>query len=139
MAKIDTPILVQTAAVCVAIGHTFPVFFGFKGGKGVATSLGIVLLLNWQIGLICLLFAVVLMAMTRMVSLGSVSAAVLFPILTLFIHEHYLVPGNYFIFGILMAVLISWNHRENIKRIMNGTENKLSFSSKKEEKTEDER
>ena len=50
-------------------GHTFPIFFGFKGGKGIATSLGILLLLNWQIGLICLIFAVSLMAVTKMVSL----------------------------------------------------------------------
>ncbi len=50
-------------------GHTFPVFFGFRGGKGIATSLGILLLLNWEIGLICFIFAVALMAVTRMVSL----------------------------------------------------------------------
>ena len=62
---------------------TFPIFFGFKGGKGVATALGILLMSNWQIGLICLVFGVVLIALTRMVSLGSCAAAVLFPVLTL--------------------------------------------------------
>ena len=113
-------------------GHTFPVFFQFKGGKGIATSLGILLLLNWEIGLICLLFAITLMAITRMVSLGSISAAVLFPILTLFVQEHYLADGNYFIFGIIMAAFIIFNHRTNIKRILNGTENKLSFKKKDE-------
>lgn len=50
-------------------GHTFPLFFSFRGGKGIATSLGILLLLNWEIGLICLIFALSLMAITRMVSL----------------------------------------------------------------------
>jgi len=123
-------ILLQIAAVAVAVGHTFPIFFEFKGGKGVATSLGILLLINWQIGLICLTFALTLMAVTRMVSLGSVSAAVLFPILTIFIHEHYLVAGNYVIFGIIMAAFIIFNHRANIKRILAGTENKLSFNKK---------
>lgn len=62
-------ILLQVAAIGVVVGHTFPIFFGFRGGKGIATSLGILLLLNWQIGLICLLFAISLMAVTRMVSL----------------------------------------------------------------------
>lgn len=115
------------AAIGVVVGHTFPVFFGFRGGKGIATSLGILLLLNPEIGLVCLIFALSLMAVTRMVSLGSISASVLFPILTIFIDEHYLVDGNYFIFGIIMAGFIIFNHRTNVKRILNGTENKLSF------------
>ena len=84
-------LLLQIAGVAVILGHTFPVFFGFKGGKGVATSLGVLLLSNWQIGLICLVFALVLMILTRMVSVGSCAAAILFPVLTLFINEHYTV------------------------------------------------
>lgn len=102
----------------------------------MATSLGVLLLLNWEIGLICFLFAICLMAVTRMVSLGSISAAVLFPVLTIFIHEHYLVDGNYLIFGIIMAAFIIFNHRTNVKRILNGTENKLSFKKKEENKGE---
>ncbi|MDE5830234.1 MAG: glycerol-3-phosphate acyltransferase [Clostridia bacterium] len=65
-------------------GHTFPIFFGFKGGKGIATSLGVLLCMNWEVGLICLVFALVVMAVTRMVSAGSCTAAVLYPVLTLF-------------------------------------------------------
>ena len=84
-------LLLQIAGIMVIVGHTYPVFFGFKGGKGVATSLGVLLLSNWQIGLICLVFALVMMALTRMVSLGSCTAAVLFPVLTLFINQHYTV------------------------------------------------
>ena len=68
-AKANPAILVQIAAIGVVVGHTFPVFFGFRGGKGIATSLGILLLLNWEIGLVCLIFAVSLMVITRMVSL----------------------------------------------------------------------
>ena len=133
-ANANPAILVQIAAICVVVGHTFPIFFEFKGGKGIATSLGILLLLNWEIGLICLIFAVSLMILTKMVSLGSISAAVLFPILTIFIDEHYLVEGNYVVFGIIMAAFIIFNHRSNIKRILDGTENKLSFSKKEENK-----
>jgi len=126
-------ILVQIAAILVVVGHTFPIFFEFKGGKGVATSLGIIIIINWQIGLICLVFALALMAITRMVSLGSVSAAVLFPVLTLFIREHYIVGGNYIIFGILLAALVVFNHRANIKRILEGKENKLNFNKREGE------
>ena len=127
-------LLVQIAGIAVVLGHTFPVFFGFKGGKGVATSLGILLISNWQIGLICLVFGVVLIALTRMVSLGSCTAAVLFPVLTLFINEHYTVltegkSGSvYFIYSVILAIIVLYNHRSNIKRILSGTENKISFS-----------
>ena len=127
-------LLVQIAGVAVILGHTFPVFFGFKGGKGVATSLGVLLISNWQIGLICMVFALVLMALTRMVSVGSCAAAVLFPVLTLFINEHYTVltegksGSTYFVYSIILAIIVLFNHRSNIKRILNGTENKVSFS-----------
>lgn len=124
---IDKTLLVQIAGVAVVIGHTFPIFFQFKGGKGVATSLGIALITNWQIGLICLVFALAIMALTKIVSLGSISAAVLFPVLTLFIHNNYIVDGSYLIFGIIMAIIIVYNHRSNLKRILEGNENKLSF------------
>lgn len=134
--NIDRELLLQIAGIAVILGHTFPIFFGFKGGKGVATSLGVLLMSNWQIGLICLVFALVLMILTKMVSLGSCGAAVLFPVLTLFINNHYTVlsegkNGNvYFIYSVILAVIVLYNHRSNIKRILNGTENKLSFSKK---------
>lgn len=124
-------LLLQIAGIAVVLGHTFPIFFGFKGGKGVATSLGVLLLSNWQIGLICLVFALVLMILTRMVSLGSCAAAVLFPVLTLFINDNYtiLTEGKtgsvYFIYSLILAIIVLFNHRSNIKRILNGTENKL--------------
>lgn len=124
---VSSAVLVQISGLAVILGHTFPIFFEFRGGKGVATSLGVLIMTNWQIGLICLVFALVLMALTRMVSLGSIAAAVLFPVLTLFIHTNYIVDGNYLIFSILLAVLVVFNHRSNVKRLLNGTENKLSF------------
>ena len=131
-------LLVQIAGIFVIIGHTFPIFFEFRGGKGVATALGVLITTNYQIGLICLVFALVIMAITRMVSIGSVLAAILFPILTIFIHNNYLVQGaegmdfGYIIYGIIIGLFVCFNHRENIKRILNGTENKLSFKKKTE-------
>ena len=130
-------LLVQIAGIAVVIGHTFPIFFGFKGGKGVATSLGILLMSNWQIGLICLVFALILMILTRMVSLGSCAAAVLFPVLTLFINDNYTVltegknGTTYFIYSLILAIIVLFNHRSNIKRILNGTENRLGKSKEK--------
>lgn len=122
-------LLVQIAGIAVVLGHTFPIFFEFKGGKGVATSLGILIMSNWQIGLICLVFGVLLIALTRMVSLGACAAAVLFPVLTLFITENYIVSqgSGYLVYSIILAVIVLFNHRSNIKRIMAGKENKISF------------
>ncbi len=127
---LDNALLIQLAGIFVILGHTFPVFFKFKGGKGIATALGVLLMTNWQIGLICLVFALILMALTRMVSVGSIAAAILFPVLVMFIGENYIVPANnwsYLVYSIIIALLVIFNHRTNIKRIFSGTENKLSF------------
>ena len=128
----DSAFLIQIAGILVVIGHTFPIFFGFKGGKGVATALGVLLITNWQIGLICLVFALVLMAITRIVALGSIAAAILFPVLCFFITNNYLVGDSstritYLIFGIIMALIVIFNHRSNIQRMASGTENRLIF------------
>ena len=130
--QLSVALLVQIAAIFVVVGHTFPIFFGFKGGKGVATSLGVLLMTNWKIGLICLIFALVVMAISKMVSLGSISAAILYPILTIFITDSYLVGGkvthfSYIVFSLVLALLVIFNHRTNVKRLIRGEENKLSF------------
>lgn len=128
---VNKELLLQIAGIMVVIGHTFPVFLKFKGGKGVATSLGILLMTNWQIGLICLVFALVMMVLTRMVSVGSCAAAVLFPVLTLFINQNYIVltegknGTSYFIYSVLLAAIVLFNHRENIKRIYRGKESRI--------------
>lgn len=128
---LDRSLLVQLAGIFAVIGHTFPVFFKFKGGKGVATSLGVLITTNWQIGLICLVFALVLMVLTQMVSVGSIMAAILYPVLTIFISQNYITPGNYIISSIILAILVVFNHRSNVKRILTGTENKISFKKVK--------
>jgi len=130
--NLDKAVLVQIAGILVVVGHTFPIFFEFKGGKGVATSLGVIMMINWKIGLICLVFALVIMVFSRMVSMGSVGAAILFPVLTLFINTNFIAQASgmkYFIFSVILAAIVIFNHRANIKRIANGTENKLSFKN----------
>lgn len=111
--------LSQIAGVCVILGHNFPLYYGFKGGKGIATSLGVILAIDPKIGGMCLLFAIIIIAITRMVSVGSILAAILFPILTLF------TKSQYFIFSLIIALLILYMHRTNIKRILSGEENKI--------------
>ena len=130
--NIDKVLLVQLAGFFVILGHTFPIFFGFKGGKGIATALGVLLVTNWNIGLVCLAFALVVMALTRMVSLGSIAAAILFPVLVILVgHNAYIVDGGYFVYSIILAALVLFNHRSNIKRLIEGKENKLSFKNTK--------
>lgn len=121
----DIGALKYIAGFMVILGHTFPIFFEFRGGKGVATAIGVLLMLNWKIGLICLIFGILIIAVSKMVSLGSISAAVLFPVLTIFIQEDVKLVG--IIFSFLIALLVVFNHRSNIKRIKEGKENKLSF------------
>ena len=121
---IDGTLLKYLAGFFAILGHTFPIFFEFRGGKGVATALGVLITLNWKIGLICLIFAVIIIAFTKMVSVGSILAAVLYPILTIFMSDF---KFSTVLVSIFIALLVIFNHRENLKRIKNGTENKLSF------------
>jgi glycerol-3-phosphate acyltransferase PlsY len=110
------------------IGHVFPVFANFKGGKGVATLLGVVLALS-PIPALCafLVFAVVFL-LFKYVSLGSIIAGISYPILICFIF-HY--PLSLKIASILMALALILTHRKNIKRLLNKSENKATFIFKK--------
>ena len=126
----------MAAGFGVILGHNFPIYFGFKGGKGVATSLGLLLAIEWRIGLICMVFAIALMAASRFVSLGSISAAILYPVLVLLMpcvafHDKWL----YLFFAIILALSVIIRHRANIKRLFNGTENKL-WKTKEEKNAE---
>ena len=103
------------------LGHMFPIFLGFRGGKGVATSLGVLAALMPKITAIVFIVWLVIVLITRYVSLGSVVAAVLTPILAAVFKE----PIIYFLFTLVAAVFIIFRHRENIKRLKAGNENKV--------------
>ncbi len=119
------------AGVAVILGHNFPLYFGFKGGKGVATSLGVVLMLDWKVGLIVAVCAIAVMAITRYVSLGSILGGAAFIIVEI---VKAAVTGEYNVIQLVCVIIIGGlliaRHHANIKRLLNGTENKLSFSKK---------
>lgn len=126
-------LFVQIAGIAVVVGHTFPIFFGFKGGKGVATSLGVLIMTNWMIGLICLAVGITLICLTKMVSVGSCVAAIVFSVLAYFIKDHYIAMqgSGYFIYSVVMAAMVLFNHRSNLVRIAQGKENKISLKNSK--------
>ena len=123
------------AAFFAIIGHNFPIYYGFKGGKGIATSLGVICTIEPLIGATCAIFAIILILASRMVSLGSIFAAFLYPVLVCVLGETYsedlMLKLPYCAFSILLGVLAIYRHRTNIERLLNGTENKL-WKTKKE-------
>lgn len=122
------------AAVFVVLGHDFPIYFGFKGGKGVATSIGAAFMLDWRAGLIVLTAALIIMVTTRYVSLGSVAGAVAYPcIVAAFMLAEKDFNPAYILCAVVLGLLITVKHKTNIERLKNGTENKL-FSKKGDKK-----
>jgi len=114
---------VMVGGISAVIGHNYPVYFGFKGGKGIFTSFAVALMMDWRIGLILLAVFIVVVALTRYVSLGSILAAILFPVVSLIpVFEKSL---TFVSFSLIMAILAVVRHRANIVRILKGTESKL--------------
>lgn len=111
------------AGIFVVIGHNFPVFLGFKGGKGVATSFGVLLMLNWEAALLCLLVAASIIIFTKYVSLGSIVASISAPIMMVLTLDS--VNKYLYITTWLLAALSVYRHKANILRLCRGEENKL--------------
>ncbi len=111
---------IQLAALCAFLGHCFPVWLGFKGGKGVATHLGIMWALIWQVGALCCLTWLIVAAISRYSSLAALMAAGMAPGFMIFL-GYDTVAG----LGVVLAVLIYWRHKANIKRLRSGSETKI--------------
>lgn len=105
------------------LGHIFPCFFKFKGGKGMAACTGMVIMVDWRIALILFIVFAAIVAISKMISLGSVTIAVLFPVLITCFYKNLFLT----LIAVLFAVIVITAHRENIKRLIKGTENKISF------------
>lgn len=113
--------LVVLGGILAMIGHNWPIFLGFKGGRGVATGLGVLVFMVPVIALIVFLVWGLIVYFTRYVSLGSVIAAVLVPLLMIILEE----PIWYIAFGFLAAFFVVFRHRSNISRLYHGTESKV--------------
>lgn len=117
----------QFAGFFCVIGHIFPVFFKFKGGKGVAACTGMVIMVDWRIALILFVIFVIIVAISKWISLGSITIAILYPVLLYVFYKNTIVT----LIALIFAVMVVVAHRQNIKRILNKTENKISFKKKK--------
>lgn len=119
-------------ALGAVLGHTFPFYLKFKGGKGIAVLVGTILTFDWRIFLICVVTFFVILAITRFVSLGSLVMEVLFVIWVAVTR-----PGDWhmLVLSTVFAVLAFYTHRENIKRLISGTENKIGQKVKIETET----
>lgn len=113
------------AGCAVILGHDYPALLGFKGGKGVSTSFGVVLCLAPWVLITCSIIGIIIIKTTRYVSLGSICGMILAPIFMIV----YNYPNKYTYVGLFIAILGVYRHRSNIKRLLNGTENKLSSGS----------
>ncbi|MFV0517984.1 MAG: glycerol-3-phosphate 1-O-acyltransferase PlsY [Aminipila sp.] len=113
--------LTLACGLAVFCGHIWPIAFGFKGGKGVATAFGVLITVSPILGLIELAIVAVVVLVSRMVSLGAVTAALAFP----FVANWY--DSRYLAWGLLMALIVLYKHNANISRLVKGEESKISF------------
>ena len=114
--------LVAAVALAVFLGHLFPVFLRFKGGKGVATALGVLLALNIWLGLAALTTWLVVALVSRLSSLAALLAAVGTPVYAVLLG----VPREYIVSAVVMSLLLIWRHKSNIVNLLAGKEGKIS-------------
>jgi len=124
---ISSPALGLGCAFLAAVGHCFPIFLGFRGGKGVATSCGVLAVYSWPSLLICALIFFLIVLITRIVSLGSLTASLLIiPLIYFFHHDPELMAVTS-----LFTLLIWLRHRDNLRRLWRGEENKIGTKIKR--------
>ncbi len=112
---------IAAVAVAVLVGHMWPVFFGFKGGKGVATALGVLLALSWPVALICALVWLVMAFGFKVSSLAALAATLVSPVAAYFRMPH----GSWVAATLIIALLVLYRHQSNIKNLLGGKEGKI--------------
>ncbi len=118
--------LAMASGLAAFIGHIWPVLYKFRGGKGVATGLGVIMAVVPQISWICLVVGIVMIILTKRVSVGAIIAVSLLPVVSIWYDKMYIYWAT------ILAIIVIVKHRQNIIRIIKGTEPKLSFGKKKE-------
>jgi len=116
--------------ISAVIGHIFPIYVGFKGGKGVATLLGMVLGINPLVAGVCIAVFIIVLLITKYVSLGSILGTLTFPAMLL-ISDVEPNDAILVVFGFTFFIVVLFTHKKNVQRILNGTENKTNFPAKK--------
>jgi len=117
------PVILAATALAAFLGHLYPVFFGFRGGKGVATALGVIFGLYWPVGLLTTAIWLVMAVLFRYSSLAALTAILLTPLGFI-----WLWPEKPVIIAmVIMTILLYWRHRSNIANLLNGSEGKISF------------
>lgn len=128
----ESLVLKYLAVTFVVLGHDFPLFFGFRGGKGIVTSVAIIFALDWRLGIMVLGTGVLCIVLTRFVSLGSLIGCVIFPLFC--IAKYMDLPWSYesavIIPALILGTLGAWRHSGNIKKLMSGTERKIGEKAK---------
>lgn len=117
----------EFAGLFCVLGHIFPLYFKFKGGKGVAACTGMVIIVDWRIALILFVIFIGVILISKWISLGSIVIALLYPVLIFAFYKNFILAAVALLFTAIVIVA----HRENIKRLAKGTENKISFKNKK--------
>ena len=120
----DQGLIEVLAGISAISGHIWPIWLKGKGGKAVATGLGMFLALSWKVGLASLGIFLIVLAKSKFVSLSSISAALLLPIFMFFNIGNFIHP--YFIISLIVSLLVIWKHRTNINRLIKGEESKIN-------------
>ena len=120
----DQGLMEIIAGISAISGHIWPIWLSGKGGKAVATGLGMFMALSWKVGLASLGIFLIVLAKTKFVSLSSILAAILLPIIMFFYLGYFM--HSYFFISLIVAVLVIWKHRTNITRLLKGEESKIN-------------
>lgn len=124
------PLAAAFCALAVFLGHVWPVIYQFKGGKGVATAFGAIMGINVLLGVLVLAVVVILVLVTKRMSVGSIAGAAVFPFLALWLEQYFFLPA------LVMAIIVIVKHRSNIVRLCNGEEPIMSIFEKKDKTVE---
>jgi glycerol-3-phosphate acyltransferase PlsY len=115
----------MAGGAAAVIGHSWPVYIGFRGGRGISTAFGAIMVISWPIGLICLATFLLMVAIFRYISLGSILAAIALVIVMAIFVVYDLEPFAYLAFTFVVAPIVIFRHRANIKRLLSKTEPKI--------------